>query len=110
MRKASGPAAKAFACRRDLPASVAHLECAPASRPRLNDEGSTDHEPASFGPSARCCRAPTANVHMIESLSRLRERERPGAKRWEGEGGARSEEHTSELQSPVHLVCRLLLE
>src|SRR5438876_2233176 len=25
-------------------------------------------------------------------------------------GLARSEEHTSELQSPVHLVCRLLLE
>src|SRR5438876_10528388 len=25
-------------------------------------------------------------------------------------GDARSEEHTSELQSPVHLVCRLLLE
>src|SRR5438876_4606154 len=25
-------------------------------------------------------------------------------------GAARSEEHTSELQSPVHLVCRLLLE
>src|SRR5690348_17998715 len=25
-------------------------------------------------------------------------------------GGTRSEEHTSELQSPVHLVCRLLLE
>src|SRR5690348_17570958 len=24
--------------------------------------------------------------------------------------GKRSEEHTSELQSPVHLVCRLLLE
>src|SRR5258708_11307959 len=27
-----------------------------------------------------------------------------------GEGEARSEEHTSELQSPDHLVCRLLLE
>src|SRR5690348_18454213 len=29
-----------------------------------------------------------------------------------GAGGllVRSEEHTSELQSPVHLVCRLLLE
>src|SRR5258708_31954140 len=26
------------------------------------------------------------------------------------EGHARSEEHTSELQSPDHLVCRLLLE
>src|SRR5438876_5726060 len=25
-------------------------------------------------------------------------------------GERRSEEHTSELQSPVHLVCRLLLE
>src|SRR5438552_14852121 len=28
----------------------------------------------------------------------------------EGEVVARSEEHTSELQSPDHLVCRLLLE
>src|SRR5690348_18099915 len=27
-----------------------------------------------------------------------------------GLGRRRSEEHTSELQSPVHLVCRLLLE
>src|SRR5258708_21266480 len=27
-----------------------------------------------------------------------------------GEERARSEEHTSELQSPDHLVCRLLLE
>src|SRR5947208_12168806 len=27
-----------------------------------------------------------------------------------GRGGYRSEEHTSELQSPDHLVCRLLLE
>src|SRR5438552_7006325 len=27
-----------------------------------------------------------------------------------GEGERRSEEHTSELQSPDHLVCRLLLE
>src|SRR6266581_7778400 len=26
------------------------------------------------------------------------------------DGDRRSEEHTSELQSPVHLVCRLLLE
>src|SRR5258708_24197457 len=28
----------------------------------------------------------------------------------EDEGPRRSEEHTSELQSPDHLVCRLLLE
>src|SRR6266487_2024225 len=29
---------------------------------------------------------------------------------WEALDLGRSEEHTSELQSPVHLVCRLLLE
>src|SRR6266487_2911007 len=29
---------------------------------------------------------------------------------YEALGPRRSEEHTSELQSPVHLVCRLLLE
>src|SRR5437763_2538051 len=28
----------------------------------------------------------------------------------ESNNGARSEEHTSELQSPMYLVCRLLLE
>src|SRR5690348_17878424 len=32
---------------------------------------------------------------------------RPGRR---GQPPWRSEEHTSELQSPVHLVCRLLLE
>src|SRR5687768_18109759 len=31
-------------------------------------------------------------------------------KRGEGARGMRSEEHTSELQSRLHLVCRLLLE
>src|SRR5690348_18113223 len=30
--------------------------------------------------------------------------------KWIGFPATRSEEHTSELQSPVHLVCRLLLE
>src|SRR5256885_5181510 len=29
---------------------------------------------------------------------------------YRGEAGMRSEEHTSELQSPCNLVCRLLLE
>src|SRR5689334_25174279 len=32
------------------------------------------------------------------------------ARRLEQEAGDRSEEHTSELQSQFHLVCRLLLE
>src|SRR5258708_31097344 len=33
-----------------------------------------------------------------------------GPGRFEAESSGRSEEHTSELQSPDHLVCRLLLE
>src|SRR4051794_41500454 len=33
-----------------------------------------------------------------------------GARNPQVGGAPRSEEHTSELQSPVHLVCRLLLE
>src|SRR2546422_7499346 len=33
-----------------------------------------------------------------------------GAGSRHGVGGLRSEEHTSELQSRLHLVCRLLLE
>src|SRR2546429_6710298 len=33
-----------------------------------------------------------------------------GLSRRESAGGIRSEEHTSELQSRLHLVCRLLLE
>src|SRR5258708_10278828 len=36
--------------------------------------------------------------------------DRPVARMAINAGGARSEEHTSELQSPDHLVCRLLLE
>src|SRR5258708_27850222 len=37
---------------------------------------------------------------------------KPGAQSADGRTkmGSRSEEHTSELQSPDHLVCRLLLE
>src|SRR5688500_1718822 len=41
-----------------------------------------------------------AAVHAVGFASRYREREL----------SARSEEHTSELQSPCNLVCRLLLE
>src|SRR5205809_8142172 len=68
----------------------------------------------------------TLSLHDALPISRL-ERRRGGAEdggvidgvrhhlldviaRLEGDGEHRSEEHTSELQSRLHLVCRLLLE
>src|SRR5574340_1847349 len=53
----------------------------------------------------------TLSLHDALPISRRR----PGpvlaaAPPWAGETSRRSEEHTSELQSPKDLVCRLLLE
>src|SRR5438477_6028943 len=45
-----------------------------------------------------------------ERASRPWDRDRDGFVIGEGAGVVRSEEHTSELQSHVNLVCRLLLE
>src|SRR5437870_8797820 len=46
-----------------------------------------------------------------DALDHQAHRHRPGAEQGHlARGGARSEEHTSELQSRGHLVCRLLLE
>src|SRR5690348_17882969 len=44
-----------------------------------------------------------AHVRLLDLAGHLDPLADPGR-------GFRSEEHTSELQSPVHLVCRLLLE
>src|SRR5690348_17889694 len=56
-------------------------------------------------PSTICCCTPSDRSLMILPVPQLEYHQRPVAGR-----AARSEEHTSELQSPVHLVCRLLLE
>src|SRR4051794_41452603 len=45
-----------------------------------------------------------------EAPGPLRPHERQLRPRHDRRRSCRSEEHTSELQSPVHLVCRLLLE
>src|SRR6202047_4339776 len=71
-----------------------------------------------------CCfflmirRPPRSTLFPYTTLFRSRSRPSspaaPGARRPRGDGVAgallRSEEHTSELQSPYDLVCRLLLE
>src|SRR5690348_17671635 len=52
--------------------------------------GSPRRVPTSARAAIHQCKRPTGHWNIAASL--------------------RSEEHTSELQSPVHLVCRLLLE
>src|SRR5690348_17696220 len=52
------------------------------------------------------CRADGAAHEAGARSLRARRCGRVGSSEYQG----RSEEHTSELQSPVHLVCRLLLE
>src|SRR5438876_7708917 len=65
----------------------------------------------------------TLSLHDALPICRRTLRRRPGRSRRRSSRGRRSrgsrrrrcrsrrsEEHTSELQSPVHLVCRLLLE
>src|SRR5690242_21350575 len=51
---------------------------------------------------------PSLHPHQRRGSARDHERRRFGRRR--GADAPRSEEHTSELQSHVNLVCRLLLE
>src|SRR5690348_18469265 len=62
----------------------------------------------SFARSGRHVETPRRiDIHRLRHLLRFRQSIRVA----EASGlYGRSEEHTSELQSPVHLVCRLLLE
>src|SRR5256885_4644066 len=54
-------------------------------------------------------RSPVVHARERPALPRLA-REAAGRQERAATGGRRSEEHTSELQSPCNLVCRLLLE
>src|SRR5947208_10545251 len=56
------------------------------------------------GQEARCLRGDAPRV------GRLRHELRPMLAAQTQQASGRSEEHTSELQSPDHIVCRLLLE
>src|SRR5437764_13169881 len=60
---------------------------------------------ASVEPTTRA-----VNVLAFIVCSACRIRQASSTLRVEGVGSLRSEEHTSELQSPMYLVCRLLLE
>src|SRR2546429_7880372 len=59
-------------------------------------------------PASRTLRICASHSFSTSASTRLRPRRRRS--RLSGPPANRSEEHTSELQSRLHLVCRLLLE
>src|SRR5690348_17796027 len=60
-----------------------------------------------FRPLRSLLRIKTPRTRKVQKLLRTLRSEQRCSKT---KRSSRSEEHTSELQSPVHLVCRLLLE
>src|SRR2546422_11760592 len=71
------------------------LPISTCSTTRISDAGAESRPVASHTVRGDCSSAPGTTSNPS----------RTGDPRW-----ARSEEHTSELQSRLHLVCRLLLE
>src|SRR5690348_17987781 len=56
---------------------------------------------------------PEQALALVDSMRKMPDENSPDARHKKlaaNRTATRSEEHTSELQSPVHLVCRLLLE
>src|SRR5437763_8616639 len=72
----------------------------------FNDTATTEIYTLSLHDALPISRVRRAGPHADRAVHLLR---RGGARREEDEL-LRSEEHTSELQSPMYLVCRLLLE
>src|SRR5256885_7411045 len=79
----------------------------PLSRSLAERETSHEHEPVRRRNEGRQV-VQAVRVHAPEDRARQL-RDRRGADGLDPLGRVRSEEHTSELQSPCNLVCRLLL-
>src|SRR5207244_12226116 len=95
------------------------LSLHPPPPPQIYTLSLHDAIPISLGPSARRAEAAqrparhrrrARRAAPFASPSESSRRTREWRHRAPGSSVARSEEHTSELQSPDHLVCRLLLE
>src|SRR5439155_6759976 len=81
-------------------------------KPRHTGRERSDRDTATYGFALRSCATPPRDDLLLDD-SRLslhpdsQKNDHRGSNPW---GRGRSEEHTSELQSRGHLVCRLLLE
>src|SRR5437879_12086994 len=72
----------------------------------FNDTPTTEIYTLSLHDALPISHPPVRGEHLV----RLGGHQAPGATGANGGARGRSEEHTSELQSPMYLVCRLLLE
>src|SRR5205807_10037017 len=66
--------------------------------------------PLSLSAAISAVRVAAVGLRKAQALQRVRADAAPRAIRTSSRPAPRSEEHTSELQSPCNLVCRLLLE
>src|SRR5256885_7211002 len=76
----------------------------------FNDTATTEIYTLSLHDALPICQQHDAHAQQHALLRRGTGHGRRGRQQHGGRGGCRSEEHTSELQSPCNLVCRLLLE
>src|SRR2546429_9317297 len=76
----------------------------------FNDTATTEIYTLSLHDALPICDVAVGHHHVARQLAHLHALGRALQLGHEVEAGQRSEEHTSELQSRLHLVCRLLLE
>src|SRR5438034_6719530 len=88
------------------PAAIAHV-----SHTQVMTRGMTARATDPRGCASTCgpCRIATRNASSAEAYSGPNEVTASAVRGWRSGPRARSEEHTSELQSHSDLVCRLLL-
>src|SRR3712207_6967412 len=78
--------------------------------PRPREGAAADRHVERAGRLDVVAEAAVALQQAVVLLAGNRAADHPGRPPFGGEAAARSEEHTSELQSRQYLVCRLLLE
>src|SRR5690348_18386686 len=76
----------------------------------FNDTATTEIYTLSLHDALPICGSPFRSYSVMNGNRRAVSANISNSTQTSSEKLIRSEEHTSELQSPVHLVCRLLLE
>src|ERR1017187_9301585 len=102
----------------DLRLHRAEIGCALYQRSAAPDSGHPGtHEPRRRKPYSHCRQGLQVRANVHEDAARAGPQAQTARPHWlvfheysrQPRRGSRSEEHTSELQSPMYLVCRLLL-